>query len=156
MMQEPGAAINGQRATPALSKRQGSTASRFGSDEMRDFRLAAQLKAAHRFLHYPVGVGDALMLAEMLHPRIHKEGFDDAAFIGGVLINAPAIGAVAAALVAELFNGSEERFAVLWTDAVFDGDQHRTTVLLDVLRDNRRGPMHRRRQVEARAGLQLP
>ena len=75
---------------------------------------------------------------------------------GGVLEHAPGIGAVAAPLVLELGDGFEERVAVLRPDAVFDRHQHRPAIMRDLLRGDRRRPVHRRRQIDAHAGLQFP
>ena len=46
-----------------------------------------------------IGVGDALVLPEMLRPGLHHEPFQHLLRIGGILGNAPAVGAVAAAFL---------------------------------------------------------
>jgi hypothetical protein len=63
---------------------------RFGGDEMRDFRCAGQIEAMHAFLHQPIGIGDALVLAQMLYARFHKESFDHPACFGRIFEHAAA------------------------------------------------------------------
>ena len=60
------------------------------------------MKSVHGLLHDTVGIGDTLMLAQMLHPRFHEKRFDETTLFGGVFEDAPGVGAVAAALVLEL------------------------------------------------------
>jgi len=113
------------------------------------------VKSLDRLLDRPVGLGDPLVLAQVLEPGFHEERFQDASFLGSVLKNSPRIGTVTAALLAELFDCREKRLAVMRIDAVFDGNKHRAAIALDVVGQHRRRPMHRRRQVDYRAGLQL-
>ena len=62
---------------------------------MRHLGIAVHMKSVHGLLHDTVGIGDALMLAQMLHPRFDEERFEDTSLFGGVLEDAPGIGAVA-------------------------------------------------------------
>ena len=78
-----------------------------------------------------IGIGHALMLAQVLHPRFYQKGLDHAARLGGVLEDAPGIGAVAAPFVFELRQRLEERLAILGPDPIFDGNQDRSAVLFD-------------------------
>ena len=57
---------------------------RFGRDEMRHFRRARQMEPMHALLHQPIGIGDALVLAQMLHPGLHQECLDHPACYGRI------------------------------------------------------------------------
>ena len=113
------------------------------------------MEADHAFLDYPVGVCHTLMLAQMLHPGC-DEVFDNAPFIGGILEHAPAVGAVAATLAPEFLKDLQKLLPVLRANTVFDCNQDRASILLDVVGGNRRRPVHRRRQVDASSRLQFP
>src|ERR1700687_985565 len=52
-----------------------------GGDEMRHLRIAGSVEAAYLLLQQTIGLGDALMLAQMLHPAFDEKGLDDAAFV---------------------------------------------------------------------------
>ena len=52
---------------------------RRGGDEMRNLRCTDQMKPVNRLLHNAIGVGDALVLAQMLHPGFDQERLDNAA-----------------------------------------------------------------------------
>ena len=47
------------------------------------------MKLIDGFLHDAVRMGDPLVLAQMLQPRLHLEHFEEPAFHGGVLEHAP-------------------------------------------------------------------
>src|ERR1700688_784731 len=98
-------------------------ASGIGGNQMRHLGLAGQLEAVHRLLYQPVGIGDTLVLAQMLHPRFDEEGLDKATLTGSVYEHTPSIVAVAPPLVLEFRNRLQEGVAVLWADAVFDRHQ---------------------------------
>ena len=110
----------------------------------------------HAFLHQPIGIGDALVLAQMLHPGFHQECLDHPALLGRIFEYTPRIGAVATPFVLERYERFEKRLAVPWINAIFDGDQDRAAVVLDRLRGQRRRPVHRRRQIDRRPCLQFP
>jgi CO/xanthine dehydrogenase Mo-binding subunit len=57
---------------------------RLGRDEMRHFRRARQMEPMHALLHQPIGIGDALVLAQMLHPGLHQECLDHPACYGRI------------------------------------------------------------------------
>ena len=75
---------------------------------MRDDGRAGQMEFVHGVLHHAVGIGDALVLAQVLHPGFDQKRLEHAAVLGGILEHAPGIGAVAAALMLELGDGFEE------------------------------------------------
>jgi hypothetical protein len=52
------------------------------------------------------------VLAQMLEPRLDQERFEEAAFLRRILEYAPGTGAVAAALLAELFERGQECMSV--------------------------------------------
>jgi len=123
---------------------------------MPDSGVASGVKAVHRVLQHPVGIGHALMLSHVLEPGIDIECLDEGSRQRGVLIYAPIIGAVAPSLARELRHRREKCRAIDRGDGVFDGDQHRTSVGLDVAREQGSGPMHRRRKIETGGGLKPP
>src|SRR5262245_31681964 len=92
----------------------------------------------------------------MLHPGLDEKGFQHPALARRVLEDAPAIGAIAPALVAELLHGGDESFAIAGVDPILDGDQYRPLVTLDVMRHDRFWPVHRWRLINAGARPQLP
>ena len=63
---------------------------------MRHLWIAGSVEAAYLLLDKAIGLGDALMLAQMLHPAFDEKGLDDAALLRGIFKHAPGIGAVAA------------------------------------------------------------
>jgi hypothetical protein len=67
------------------------------------------MEALDRLLSRLVGFGDAFVLPQVLEPGFHEERFQHASFFGSILKHAPRIGAVAATLLAELFDGGEKR-----------------------------------------------
>jgi hypothetical protein len=69
---------------------------------MCDLGCIAQIEALYAFFDQAIGVCDPIMLAQVLGPRCDEEGLDDASFVGRILERAPAIGPVAATLVADL------------------------------------------------------
>jgi hypothetical protein len=50
-------------------------------------------------LQEAVGIRYPFVLTQMFHPRFHEECFQEPRFLGGVLKNAPRVGAVTAALL---------------------------------------------------------
>jgi len=89
---------------------------------MCDFGRAVEMETVHAFLDQAVGICNSLVLAQMLRPGGDEESLDDASFADGILEYAPAIGAVAAPFISELFNGLQELLPILRTNAVFDCD----------------------------------
>ena len=62
-------------------------------------------------------------------------------------------GAITPALARQLRHRCEKCRAINRGDDVFDGHQHRPSVGLNVVREQRSGPMHRRREIETGGGL---
>src|SRR5215813_10643030 len=89
-------------------------------DQVGHLRRPRHVKSLDLLLDRPVGLGDPLVLAQMLEPGFHEERLHHASFLGGILENAPRIGTVTAAFLAELFECREKRLAVARIDAVFD------------------------------------
>jgi hypothetical protein len=121
-----------------------------------DFGLAALMETIHGILHHAVGVGDTFVLAQMFHPRFDQEGFNHSPLFGGVFEDAPGISAVTTPRTFELDDGFQECLPILWPNAIFDRHQYRPAIVGDALRRDRCRPMHRRRQIDVGAGLQLP
>lgn len=90
---------------------------------MRYLGRAAEMKTVNRILDDAIGIGDPLMLAQVLHPGFDQERFHDAPFICSVVEDAPRISSVAAPLMLEPCQRFEERGSVLGIDAIFDCDQ---------------------------------
>ena len=84
-------------------------------------------------LQHPIGIGHALMLSHVVDPGIDTECLDDDTLLRGVLIDAPIKGAVSPALARQLRDRREKCRTINRGDNVFDGDQHRTSVGLDVV-----------------------
>ena len=51
---------------------------------MRDLGRITEMEAMHRVLQHAIGLGDALVLTQMLHPRFGEKRFEDASLFGGV------------------------------------------------------------------------
>src|SRR5258708_3639039 len=109
---------------------------------MCDFGGAVEMEPVHAFLDETIGICNTLALAQMLRPRGYEESLDDASFVGGILEYPPAIGAVAAPFISELFNGLQELLPVLRTNAVFDRDKDWPSVVMDRVGRERCRPMH--------------
>ena len=120
---------------------------------MRDFGRAVEMEAVHAFLDQAIGICNSLVLAQMLCPRRNEESLDDASFVGRILEYVPAIGAVAAPFVSELFNDLQELLPILQTNTVFDCNEDWPSVVFDGAGHERRRPMHGGRQVVASARL---
>ena len=100
---------------------------------MPDGGVAFGLKAVHCILQHPIGIGHALMLTHVLEPGIDAECLDEDPLFRGVFVDASIIGAVAPSLARKLRHRCEKRRALVPGDGVFDGDEHRTPVGLDVV-----------------------
>ena len=90
------------------------------------------METGDRVLQQAVRLGDALVLAQMLEPRRHEKCLDKAAFLCGVLEYSPSVGAITTALACQFIHAGEEGIAVFWSDPVFHGHQHRSTIVLDL------------------------
>jgi len=109
-----------------------------------------------QFFALPVGHGDALAQVARLQPGADEEGFEIDALGGDISENAPGVGAVAAALSADLLDGVEERVRIVAGDLIAHRHQHRAALVFDFARQNRRLPVARRGEVHALGGLQTP
>jgi len=109
------------------------SSSRVGRDKMRHRRIAGPVETAQLLLQQTISLGDAFMLAQMLHPRFDQKSFDHAAFLCCIFEHAPGISAVATPLVLKARQRVKERFTVTGVDVIFHGDQHRAAIVLDRL-----------------------
>ena len=92
-------------------------------------------------LRVTIGHGHALMLAQVLDPRLREEGFDVTVWIGRVMEQLPAHGAVPEAFQTHLPHGPREVSSVYRVDAILHGDQHRTLLCGRFDDDGRLGPV---------------
>src|SRR6266568_3194291 len=68
------------------------------TDKMRNHgRCRTDVESAGDIFCLPVGHGHALMLAQVLRPGCHHEGFDISSRLGWIVEEAPSIGAIAQA-----------------------------------------------------------
>src|SRR5258708_29012335 len=109
---------------------------RLGSNQVRDLRCAVSVEPVDRILQDAVGIRDTFMLAQVLEPGLHKESFHHPSFDCSIFECSPRVGTIASALMTQLFKRGEEDFAVAWIVPIFDRDQHRSTILLDVMGDD--------------------
>jgi hypothetical protein len=91
------------------------------------------IKAVHRILQHAIGISYALMLSHVVEPGIDVKRLHEGSLFRGVFVNAPIIGAVSPALARELRHRREKCRAINCGDDVFDSDQHRTSVGLEVV-----------------------
>src|ERR1700722_8713000 len=96
------------------------------------------------------------MLPQMLHPGIDEKGFNKSTVVRGILEYSPVVRAIAAALACQFGDRLPERFALRRIDVVLRRYKYRSALAVDCVRGDRGRPLHRRRQVEVSAGLQLP
>jgi hypothetical protein len=68
------------------------------ADQVRCLWSIADLKTAHSLLRIPIRFGHAPMQTQMIEPRVGEKGLNEATLVGRVLVNAPVVSAVAAAL----------------------------------------------------------
>ena len=66
----------------------------------------------HPILQHPVGVRHALVLTQVLDPRLDHEGFHETADLRRVLEQSPVIGAIAAPLVRQSLRRRQESAAI--------------------------------------------
>jgi hypothetical protein len=122
---------------------------------MGDLGLGRSAKLADRILDDPVRVSYALVLPEVLDPGSEHEGLQKPSPLGGILEQIPGVGAVPPAPT-QIPDGDQEGGPFLRIDAVLDRQQHPSTIGIRVDRQDRRGPVHRGREIHARSGLELP
>jgi hypothetical protein len=85
---------------------------RFGRNEVRDLRRLAQ-QPVDVLLQHAIGVGHALVLAQVLEPRLDEKGLEEPAVLGGVFVDAPGIGSVAAARRSAALNEAFRRLPAM-------------------------------------------
>ena len=102
-------------------------------DQVPDGGVAFGIKAVYCILQDAIGVGHALMLSHVVEPGIDAECLDEGSLLRGVLIDAPIKSAVAPALARQLYDRRKKRRAISRRDGVFNGDENRTSVGLDIV-----------------------
>lgn len=88
---------------------------------------------AHVFLDALVFPGNPSVLAQVAEPGILLVNLRIATWLGNILENTPAEGAVSAANDAEQLDRLQEGFALVKRNFVLYGHQHRPTVLIQFL-----------------------
>src|SRR5580704_17738351 len=126
------------------------------SDEVRDLGFGRSVELADDILDDPIRIRYALVLPEVLEPGRDHEGLQETSFLGCILEDVPGEGAVPPSLLAQIPDRGQESVTFLGIDAVFDGDQNRPAIRLRIDRQDRRRPMHGRREIDARTRLKLP
>src|SRR5262249_39831127 len=102
--------------------------------------------AYHRGFSNAVRFGDAFMLAQMLEPGRKVKGFDEAELgTRRVFVDAPIVSTVAPSLPAQSVDRLKKSGTVLWPYRILDRYHHRAAVRRNIMRQNRRRPMHGRR-----------
>src|SRR6266567_4359179 len=119
-------------------------------------RRSAAMKLRQPRLQILVSRCDTLVLALMLEPRGDQKRLDHVAGLGRVLVNIPVVGPVAQPLRFERVQRGKKRLTIVGRDFVVDDDLHGAAIGLHVVGHDGRGPMHRRREIDRGAGLQLP
>src|SRR5580704_16943143 len=92
----------------------------------------------------------------MLQPGIDKKGLNKSTVVRRILEYSPVVRAVAAALVCQLGDRLQERFALRRIDVVLRSYKYWSAIAFDFVSGDRCRPLNRGRQVEVSAGLQLP
>ncbi|MNX98502.1 hypothetical protein D3C86_1309160 [compost metagenome] len=105
------------------------------------------MKALRFALQVRIGLRHALVLAQVLGPRLHQEPFLHALGLARVFGHAPGIGPVTPTLLGHRLKRLQERGAVLDADAVFDLHHDRAAVMLDGRVQQRFGPVVGRVQI---------
>src|SRR5207245_5438947 len=79
------------------------------TDKMRNHgRCRTDVESAGDIFCLPVGHGHALMLAQVLRPGCHHEGFDISSRLGWIVEEAPSISAIAQAQRSHALHGRYE------------------------------------------------
>src|SRR5271170_2535728 len=94
------------------------------------------------FLH-PIGVGDSLPRMHELEPRFDQERFHDLVAVDSFLESVPRKSAIALAFVPQLVKSADELGAVLGVDAILNGHEHRSSIVINLPRDRWGPPMER-------------
>jgi len=123
---------------------------------MRNLRITIDEKVADESLSHKVGIGYALVRAQVLEPRVRQECLDKSPILSGILKESPVVSAIAAALAGIAPQRLQKRQAVLRIDVVFHRYQYGASVRLHFVRGDGSSPMHGWREVDCGAGLQFP
>ena len=99
----------------------------------------------------PIGVCYPFPQMLGLEPGFDEERFEIEALLGDILKNAPGISAVASPLLPDLLDRGEEFRGIVAVDAVANRHEDGAILVLDLPRQHRRAPMHRRGQVDPSA-----
>ena len=102
---------------------------------MAGLRLAAE-KAADPLLDCTIRLGDALVLAQMLEPRLDQKGFHESAPLGCVFEDAPGIRSVSAALGGKTIKCVRNCSRLSGMHLILDGHQHRPRIVFDSTDDH--------------------
>src|ERR1700680_1633513 len=96
------------------------------------------------------------MLPQMFQPGIDEKGLNKSTVVRRILEYSPVVRAVAEALACQFEDRLQERSALRRIDVVLRRYKYRSAIAFDFMSGDRRRPLHRGRQVEVSAGLQLP
>src|SRR5439155_6761178 len=133
-----------------------SAQARLGSNQVCNFRCAFGMKPVHGILDYTISIRNTFVLAQVLKPGINEKGLYHPSFDCSILEYGPGICAIAATFLTKLFKRCEEWFAFPWINTIFNRDQNRSSILLDLLSDDRCWPMHRGCKITFSARLEHP
>ena len=114
-----------------------------------------QEKTLQLLLQCAIGFRDALVLSQVLHPRLGEKRFDESTGRFDIFEHVPRVRAVAATLGGEGVEQVQELRAIFRGDAVLDGDHDGTGARYEIVGDDWRRPMHRRCEVQPGRSLQL-
>jgi hypothetical protein len=70
------------------------------------------MKSRNHILQNAIGIGDALMLAKVLHPRVHQECLDEPSGFLSILEYTPRAGPVAAGPARQFLERREKHVAI--------------------------------------------
>lgn len=116
---------------------------------MRDLGLCRSVELADGIVDDPVRIRDPLVLSEVFERRRDHESVQKAPFLGGMLEQAPGVGAVSPSLLAQTLDRGKESIVFLRVDEVFNGDQYRLTIRFRIDSQSRSRPMHRGREIHS-------
>ena len=94
--------------------------------------VTAAMESRRRVERDAVAGGDALVLPEVLEPRLDDERLDPARRITGILVDVPADRAVAPANGLETAHGAEKRVLLGRVDPILERDEDRSFVAVEL------------------------
>ena len=111
-------------------------------DEVRCARpLGADVVGVHPLLYFAIRVSDALVLTQMLDPRFRHEALQETGGVLRILEYLPVVRAVALPDFPKGLYRLQKLAGLAGIDDVFDRDQDRSPLEVDVVACNGRGPM---------------